>query len=122
MRSKFNSAPWSRFRRVVGQILTLAVAVSLVVSFAVPPSPAPEAGQWQGEARISAPSRTEALPVLNERQERPATSAAREIHVTLPAGVLEDGPVVHGVVILPVRNDARLSSHFVYTQTTSSRL
>ena len=94
----------------------------LLAMIAIPAAPAQDARQWKAETRISGPARTEPLPVLNDRQERPAVSIAREMHVTLPVDILEAGPIVHGVVILPVRNDVRLSAYFVYTQTTSSRL
>jgi hypothetical protein len=102
--------------------VTLLLAVCLLVSLAIPAAPVPDARQSRAEAQISGPARSESLPILNDRQERPAISIAREMQVTLPVDILEAGPVVHGAVILPVRNDVRLSAYFVYTQTTSSRL
>jgi hypothetical protein len=110
-----------RTARFVYAALSLVVALSLVASAAIPAWPAPGAAP-HSETRISQAGRTETLPVLNERQERPAVSTAKVVQLTLPTGVLEYGPVIYGSVILPVRNDVTLSSYFVYSQTTSSRL
>lgn len=108
-------------RTVVGCIVSLLTALSLAVSAVLPGPVPPDVTAWHEDAAFTAAGHSVALPVATEREQRFGEKYARSIQLTLPVFVLEHGPVVYGIVILPGQDEASLASFFVYTQTTSSR-
>ncbi len=98
------------------------VVFSLAVSVIIPRMAPPDTRLWQAESRIAGGGQWVSLPALNDRPERPGEKQSQRVQITLPVFVLEQGPDVFGTIVLPVRDDVRLTSHLVYTQTTTSRL
>lgn len=107
---------------------TAAIAARLLLAAAIlsaalsPAWDRPGVAPLNDSTWIAPDGSSAALPALKERQERSVEKFVRSASLTLPAVVLEWSPVTYGIVIHSVQDNPSLSSLFVYTQTTSSRL
>lgn len=104
--------------RAVSCLLLLALTALIVL----PPSASSSEDLWRSATRITDGEDQGALPALSERHERKGDQPNRVVQVTLPASFNASESPSTDASIFPVGGEPDLPAHFVYTQTTSSRL